>query len=285
MAEMFSSVIATTLTFAFALVSLTFSILALTSRKWALRHHYDPNLSDLDWVNATYTQYRSPFKICNAFPVSSNNAASAQQYTQNCTHFKAYGFDKTSCELAIATQSDGANNIGDARLCQQIHLAGNFGIASSTFVGLGFLVTLALVASTFLNRPSTSQHHPDRGNVEESEATPSGKKKPEHRKENKAQAIFAFINLMLVVFLAIAVITGLISQFYGILGFIQSMPNNSDFSSSRGQDVTDLGTHGDHGPWIQGKALSVYLTCAWGFGLATIGMASITWRLPRLKVF
>jgi hypothetical protein len=298
MAPKLTKVATTALIFAFALITFVFSILAITSRDWARQHNFDypPELSDLDWVNVTSTRYRSPFKICNTFLIPTNDGTPSRETTMNCTHFKAYGFNRTSCELAIATQSDGATNVGDARLCQQIHYAGNFGIASSTFFGLAFVFTLIMVAHTFMARSEASQP----ASSEQSHPTEDESANPNHSEPDKLVSnttkhptssqrksklpIFAFVNLFLVIFLAIAIITALISQLYGILGLIQSLPNNSDFSSSKGQDVGDMATHGTHGPWFQGKALSIYLTCAWGFAIATMGLASMTWALPRLEI-
>jgi hypothetical protein len=299
MAPKLTKLAATGFTFSFALITFVFSILAITSKDWARRYNYEPaELSNLDWVNVTYTRYRSPFKICNAYLIPSGDSTNPSDYTLNCTHYKAYGFAKTSCELATATQSNGADNIGDARLCQQIHYAGNFGIASSAFFGLAFVFTLIMVAHTILagskNTQSASSEHTDRPEDESSNpndnqpdqaVSSTGKhhSKP-HQARQTRLPIFALVNLVLIIFLAIAIITALISQLYGILGLIQSLPNNSDFSSSLGQDVNDQGTHGGHGPWFQGKALSVYLTCAWGFAIATMGLASMTWALPRLEL-
>jgi hypothetical protein len=275
------------LVFAFGLIAFVFSVLAVTSKSWALRHNYIPSLSDLDWAKSTvvYTRYRSPFKICQGTLIPTNDTTAVPRYRQNCTSYAIYGLGKTSCEVANATQSDAAKNIGDARICQQIHYAGNFGIASSVFMGLGFVSILAMVAFTLLGSKSDTTHSTSEENdgkriSSTGQISSTTTRTPPTRSRRRSTAM-AYVNLLLVVFLAIATITTIISQYYGILGFIQSLPNNSDFASSKGQDSTDEQTHGDHGPWIQGKALSVYLTCAWGFAVATGVLASRIWALPE----
>jgi hypothetical protein len=126
----------------FSLIALIFSLLTITSKNWAVRHNYDPNLNTLDWKTPIYTLYRSPFTVCTATlanaSLTGSSAAIASDFEITCNRFRPNGFNHTSCELAIATQDDTAPTIGDARLCQQIHYAGNYGIASTTFIGLAF---------------------------------------------------------------------------------------------------------------------------------------------------
>jgi hypothetical protein len=78
--------------------------------------------------------------------------------------------------------------------------------------------------------------------------------------------------------------TALISQYYGVLGLIQSLPNNADFASSSQGSRDDVNTEGSHGPWSQGVGLSVYATCAWGFSIIAGVVASKAWPLPRWRV-
>ena len=69
-----------------------------------------------------------------------------------------------------------------------------------------------------------------------------------------------------------------LAQCYGVLGFVQSQPDNGNFATTQfagapGQD--------DHNPWVQGKALSIYASVSWFSALLAVGMASLLWRLPR----
>jgi hypothetical protein len=141
----------------FSLLAFVFSLLTVTSKKWAVRHNYDPVLNPEDWRDPIYTLYRSPFTVCFAALVNASAAGSsgltASDFDVNCTRFRPRGFNRTSCELAIATQDDTAITIGDNRLCQQIHYAGNYWIASTAFIGLAFLLTAVLAIFTFIKRP------------------------------------------------------------------------------------------------------------------------------------
>jgi hypothetical protein len=103
----------------FAVLAFAFAVLALTSKDWAHRDFFDQAITSPDqplgpppenWTNANrlYTEYRSPFRIC----VNVNESGIDVQ----CFSFKPSGFAKTSCELAVATQSNTAINYGDARL-------------------------------------------------------------------------------------------------------------------------------------------------------------------------
>lgn len=272
----------------FSIVSLVFTFLALTSREWAVRDNYDKTLNPPEWGTPLYTLYRSPFIVCGYDDVI-NNSTNPQDHVI-CFHFKPYGFDQTSCETVAATQDDTAPSVGDARFCQQIHLAGNFAIASSCFISLGFILT-ALLAFATLPPLGLRAGREVEGELVRAEGERERKHHHPPRGERgyRRSHVVPVLNLALVIFLIIAAICALISQFYGIIGLIQSQPNQSDYASSQGnQDpipVIDPDpnwvTHGNHGPWYQGNALSVYETVAWGFALATAAIAGNFWRLPR----
>ncbi|KAF4343952.1 hypothetical protein FBEOM_2109 [Fusarium beomiforme] len=250
----------------FAIIAFVFSVLTITSREWAMRDNYDPDFSPQAWDKPIYTLYRSPFIICTAKKVNSTNTDSTPVHRVHCDHFKPFGHNKTSCELWNATGSDTAETIGDQRLCQQIHLAGNYAIASTVFIGVGFLTTTALVSLSLLRSISTRQH----------------KHESDHRSNNKVMPILTLVTLA---FLFVGFATAVISQFYAIMGFIVSLPNQSDFASSQGSGGSnESDENGAHGPWYQGKALNLYATLAWGFTIATGTMVRLTWRLPRWHV-
>jgi hypothetical protein len=282
-------------TFVFALLALVFSLLTITSKKWAVRHNYDPSLNTLDWNNPIYTLYRSPFTVCMAELVNSTlavgSAASSTDYSVHCTRFRPRGFNHTSCELAIATQDDTAPTIGDARLCQQIHYAGNFGIASTTFIGLGFLLTLILAAYTLIKRPNFLAK-PDtalakaarQDDVSQGPSHPNADQQATGVIQARPSAWVAWLDLALLTFFFVGFATALLSQYYGVTGLIQSLPNNADFASSASGGADDVNTHGSHGPWYQGIGLSVYATCAWGFSISAGIFASRTWPLPQWRV-
>jgi hypothetical protein len=232
-------------------------------------------------ANVIYTLYRSPFIICSASSHVSNSSDSQSitTYDVSCQNFKPFGFNQTSCEEEVATQDDSAVNLGDSRLCQQIRLAGNFGIASTVFISLGFILTsIATIATlTILLRfPRTAE---PQGAEHGSSTAPQNSHEGHHRR--KRSTLIPHLNLTLVTFLSIGVITALIAQFYAVEGLIQSAYNNADFSTSQGTSAAEVQISGIHGPWFQGKGLSGYATCAWGFAAAAGAVAAKAWRLPE----
>ncbi|MCJ1248186.1 hypothetical protein MMC30_005403 [Trapelia coarctata] len=287
-----------------ALIAFVLSIVTITSDQWAIRKSFSPELNVFDWTdnNTIYTLHRSPFHICSAIadpvpPVDTNNTNADQppplitnvNYTIVCAHYYPFGFNRTSCELAIATQNDTYPESGDARLCQQIHFAGNFGIASTTFFGLSFILTLFLTVIAahvvFRTGGHTPIHEHDNGvpknttttTVEGDSSAAERRLEPTSTTRRRRAFIFSHLNLLLVASLFTGVILALISQFYGILGFIQSAPNNADYATS-------VGNSASHGPWTQGIALSRYATIAWAFATVAGFAAMGVWRLPSWRV-
>lgn len=276
-----------------ALIAFVFSVLTITSKDWALRDNYDESLLVTQWKTPLFTLSRSPFRICDAIADNTKPVT----YTISCQNFRPFGFNRTSCELGIATGSDSASNFGDARWCQQIHRAGNFGIASLTFITLGFILTGLLAIGTFLTLlfpgvSSTSHETKERseavdtGNIQHPDSSKpvaaENQNHPQHHEQQRHHRrrgrLAPYFNLLLVVFLVVGAITGVISQFYGVLGLIQSAPNNADFAGSGSTDTSS----GTHGPWYEGRGLRLYPTLAWGFSLAGGWAAGLIWRLPRL---
>jgi hypothetical protein len=278
----------------FSLLSFIFSLLAVTSKQWAVRDNYDPNLNPLDWKTPIYTLYRSPFSVCtaivNASTTDSSPATSSNFHVQ-CTQFRPNGFNHTSCELAIATQDDTAPTVGDARLCQQIHYAGNYWITSSTFIGVAFLLTLVLTIFTLVKKPQfASDKQPLLGKPMQREAEQQddsmggNEDQPLTSTQQQGSVWVPWVSLLLLIFFFIGLVTALIGQYYGVLGLIQSQPNNADFASSSAGSKDDINTQGNHGPWYQGVGLSIYATCSWGFAIAAGVIASRSWPLPQWKV-
>jgi hypothetical protein len=256
--------------FIFACIAFSFTIVTITSRDWTRQEWYDPSLDAKLWATPIYSIYRSPFQICN---VAAGQNGNITTYTLQCNVFDAYGFDKTSCETVFATQNYSAANTGDERLCQQIHYAGNLSITSTTFICLGFVLTLLMtvVASTI----SSSSAEDGDGGVKD--GTPDTHTAHQHRRRPTWPAL---VNLVLITAFAIGATTGLLSQFYGILAFIQSQPNNGAFAASRG-NVIDPTQQNNHGPWVEGRALKYWVTCAWVFSALAAGAAGAMWRLPK----
>lgn len=97
-------------------------------------------------------------------------------------------------------------------------------------------------------------------------------------------ALMPTLNFLLIISLLVGSACSAIAQFYGVIGLIQSNPNNSDFASAAGSH------QGSHGPWIEGRALSTWLGLGWMFGLIGAGAAGAVWRVcwglsERRRVF
>jgi hypothetical protein len=340
----------------FALLAFIFSLLAITSPQWGARNQYPNNTDSISETTPIYTLYRSPFQICGAVaivvnsttPPTPSNATSDPggdeppppqlnyTYKTTCQHYRAFGFDKTSCELASATKSKTVPQVGDRRLCDQIHYAGNFSITSTVFISLAFLLTLAMgvvgfvvanngsssgdTTSATTTAPTTTtsgrvvnatdddddddqedqvgkdagpksggRHHqvrdvedgirPTNHNHPSSTNNPNNPNPPTVPTNPPIYSalyrpLFSaspYLTLLILTFSFIGVAAALISQFYAILAFTESSPNNADFATSQGN-------HEKHDPWVQGKALSVYLTLSWAFAAAAGFATHLLWR-------
>jgi hypothetical protein len=259
--------------FVFSLLALVFSLLATTSPEWASRNQYPDNTDAISQTTPLYTLYRSPFQICtetiavdnsnspgntNTTTVNGNDDSGDDQppaslnytYTSSCTHFAVYGWNKTSCELPSVAASNLAPQAGDARQCQQIHLAGNFQVASAVFLGTTIGLGFADGAS-----PSGHRHHHHEA---------------EHRRVPALSVAHMVVQQLFFPFAVVGAGAALISQFYAILGLVQSAPNNADFASSQGNRE-------HHDPWVQGKALSIYMSLSWFWALLAAWAGWLAW--------
>jgi len=284
--------------FAVALLSFIFSILATTSSEWAIRDYYD-TVVPTDWHHPNYTISRSPFRICTAKPEFGRSTGPPPDdeptlilvsYNVSCKNYKPYGRDRTSCELSSVTGNDSVANVGDARLCQQVHAAGNYAISGTVLISVGFLVVLLLVPMAFLQTRSSHSEATMRDaepsdNIAVDKTGTRATTSTGQTHSSPSRSLFRSLHFSSAVLFYIGAILILISQFYGILGFIQSSPNNADWATSAAGNSKDVDTNivGYHGPWYQGVALSAYLTCAWVFALATPVLTTRLWSFPRFN--
>ena len=114
--------------------------------------------------------------------------------------------------------------------------------------------------------------------------TNGGQDQPSDSAPPQRSAWVPWAAFLLLVFASVGFITALIGQYYGVLGLIQSLPNNADFASSSAGSKDDINTQGNHGPWFQGVGLSVYATLSWAFIFVSGTIASRLWRLPEWRV-
>ncbi|KAI9773259.1 MAG: hypothetical protein M1839_002171 [Geoglossum umbratile] len=247
---------------ALAILALCFSLLATTSREWASQNTYTA-LAPQDWTTPAYTKYRSPFVICR--PNNGTGPGSAL----DCVHFSVFDFNGTGCESSAVTRNDNVAQVGDARLCQQLHFAGNLAIASTGFIGVGCLLTLLMASAAVALTTGSIRTDSD------AFATTSQHYYQYHPSRDKISVFTPYINLSLILLLAVGGVLYVLAQFYGVIGLVQSQPDNGSFAASWNPDSS-----GDHEPWIQGKALTVYASIAWLASLLAAASAALAWRLP-----
>ena len=165
-----------------------------------------------------------------------------------------------------------------------MHYAGNFGIASTTFIGLGLLCSLAVFGTLFAggsskasHTPETHHHHGSEGSCGDKTVDAEGRV-VNHHGGHKARpnGVAPYLNLVLLVSLSISIVCAIVAQFYGILAFVQPASNNGDFNISSGNSE-------HHDPWVEGRALTTFVTLAWGFAAAAAGLAGALWRVPSFE--
>ncbi|KAI9857979.1 MAG: hypothetical protein M1813_007949 [Trichoglossum hirsutum] len=240
-----------------SVISTTFVLLALTSKKWAVqRYYHTPTQSATSWLDPVCVAHRSPFYRCGIPTVTFDaNKNITTCVVPGCQFYKAYGWDKTSCRLPVETGDEGSELNGGAMECQEVHYAGNLQIASSFFITLGLIVTLTLAAVSILSVSRTS----------ESEAAP----RP-----------YPFIH-PLVSFLLFCLYVGallqFIAQFFGVLAFTINATPTPDQTRQKNGD--DFGVN----EWVIDKALSAYATVAWTSAVACALVVASGYRRSKFE--
>jgi hypothetical protein len=119
-------VLASTSVLSLSIISTTFVLLALTSKRWAVQNYFFSSTvgsegdgsQDVDPL--TYA-YRSPFYRCGV-PEITDDKSHAVPF---CQFYKPYGKDKTSCrstgEMGVARNQNAIARglLGSAQECQQ----------------------------------------------------------------------------------------------------------------------------------------------------------------------
>lgn len=281
----------------FAILAFAFSLTATTSRDWSYRHIYDASADSADtyFDHVLYTQYRSPFQICDQVEQQARQYSNGTNYTVpviQCIRYPAWGSGKTSCELASATHNLSiAQTTYDSRLCTQIHLAGNLSIAGTSFIGIGFFITLIMTAAAVAlysapavnpgNEASAAPEAPKSTSeaASSSYTAPPTTKGRTGRRHHALSPLSPYLNASGITFLILGAILTVLAQFYGVLAFTMSAPDNGKWTISD-QGVQDQRGN-DHEPWTQGIALTTYASLGWLFALFGATLAQAVWRLPR----
>jgi hypothetical protein len=260
-------VILSTTPLIFGVLGFAFIITTFVSRDWVRQDWFLPRYQPLDWDSHTslYTIYRSPFVLCGANATKSDNGTTTYQVL--CHRYKVYGRGQTACQTPNETAAY-SNVTGDWRMCQQVHLSGNLILASLVFVCVAIVMLLVLSYFFILKSQSTKSAN--------AATNASGEV---HEKSTFRQLASVRVGAYwLVTALSAAAACAFVSQFYAILGLVQSQPDNGAWAVQSLGSVVDSQT-GDlvHAPWIQGKALTIYVSLGWFFSFLSVGAISSTW--------
>ncbi|OQO06175.1 hypothetical protein B0A48_08763 [Cryoendolithus antarcticus] len=283
---------------ALATVAIAFAITAATHKDWSSRNFYTDDQSQWSPATIDSTEYRSPFQICGYRRDNTTLSLDSRNntYTYVCQRFGSSGSNKTSCESLNYTLTQSDARYGDERLCQQIHWAGNLVIASTSFIGIGFFFTffLASLSMIMIFTPNAAEQDSPReseAHAEASKHATAHSHQPQHQHVRKRPherfllPVAPWFNVLLIFCFVFGGVLYIFAQFYGVLAFVQSAPDNGAFASfgNNNNGDTVVGLNREHSPWVQGKALSVYASAAWlSAGLAAMA-AGFVWRLPRIS--
>ncbi|KAK0100919.1 hypothetical protein ONS95_007361 [Cadophora gregata] len=280
------------LIFALSIISTTYVLLSLTSKRWSIQKYYLNKEGDLGfgagWVDPICNASKSPFYRCEP-PVLTikNNIASCN--VPNCHFYRPYGRNKTSCRVAVETKDAEPNSVTNAgeQECQDVHYTGNLQIAASVFITLSLILLIPLTIANFLlgvKGPRYATHTPAAATISTEEAGTepkaathtmgplNGHKTPIRKKPATWTPYLVFV---LLVSLYIGAILQILAQFFGVISMtIIATPTQDQAIQS---NVDNLGAT----PWIIDKALSAYATVAWTSALACAGLVSLVYRTPK----
>ncbi|PVH83678.1 hypothetical protein DL98DRAFT_652158 [Cadophora sp. DSE1049] len=280
------------LIFALSIISTTFVLLALTSKRWSVQKYYLNKEGDLGfgagWADPICHANKSPFYRCEP-PVLTilNDVASCN--VPNCQFYQPYGRNKTSCRLAAETKDAEPNSVTNAgeQECQDVHYTGNLQIAASVFITLGLILLIPLTLANFLlgvERPKHTTPNPAAATISTEEAGTepkaasqttgplNGHRSPVSKKFSPWTPHLVFV---LLAFLYLGAILQILAQFLGVISMtIIATPTQDQAIQS---NIDNLGAT----PWIIDKALSTYATIAWTSALACAGLVGLVYRTPR----
>jgi hypothetical protein len=252
----------------FGILGFAFIITSFVSRDWVRQEYYPPELQPLDWKTPLFTIYRSPFVLCtaNATQVDAN----ATTYDLICSRYKVMGSGRTACQTPNETDAYSAVT-GDWRMCQQVHFSGNLILAALVFTCFALATLLVLSYFFILKGPSTNS---DAGFRDD--GTDGLNSSPQQKSGQPTGVVVA--TYFVLTALAVTALCAFLAQFYGILGLVQSQPDNGAWASLSLGEVPDSQT-GDlhHAPWVQGSALTVYISLGWFFSALAAGAIGGTW--------
>jgi hypothetical protein len=136
-------------------------------------------------------------------------------------------------------------------------MAASLLVSSSVFSGLSLLSILVLSVLSILS-PATHQskrHHREAG------AAPS--------------TTHTLLSSWTIFCLLVSAGLLFIAQFYGVLGLVQSAFPNGNY-------ITNVPLASNSGPWVQGKANTIYASIGWFAGVLAVAGVVGAWGVPSL---
>ena len=152
-------------------------------------------------------------------------------------------------------------------------------LAALVFISLAFVICLPLSAYAALFASASSGAHSQPVPTSDPDTHDNHTHHYHEKRRNRGSAVAMWAVVathVLIISLAISAVATFLAQFYGIMGFIQSLVDNGLFASyvNGGPQL-----QGDvvHGPWTQGKGLSTFTSLGWFFGAVGAGAVGAVW--------
>ncbi|KAJ9607110.1 hypothetical protein H2200_008182 [Cladophialophora chaetospira] len=272
-------------TLALSIVSTTFVLLALTSKRWSAQKYYYPSGDGFDWKSPLCTAHRSPFYRCD--PPALNYSANIDKASCNltCNFYKPYGRNATSCRLLNETgdyPAWGSTVTAGAQECQDVHYSGNLQIAASVFITLGLLLCLVVLAGTLLG-PTRTSEDPVQAPDDQSSKTPTAVAtgSHHHHQQNahrgRRSTVLSYMVTALMGSLYIGAVLQFVAQFFAVLGLTLTATPTPNQVSNNHDNL--FGAK----PWIMDIALTRYATVAWTTAIACAMIVGANYRTPRFE--
>jgi hypothetical protein len=120
----FKNISASLLALSLGIVSTTFVFISITSKEWSVQKYYSSNGgrgSTTTWTDPVCVAHRSPFYRCMNWPIISYDAVANTTSCSiaDCSFYKPYGFDQTSCRSAVEVGDENGVTVGGFQECQQ----------------------------------------------------------------------------------------------------------------------------------------------------------------------
>lgn len=156
-------------------------------------------------------------------------------------------------------------------------------IASLTFTSIGFALCLVLsfvyVGKALGRGNKTPKTEPVSAEQNATDArTHHHAHHTDRRPRSRYHPVLSVGTYVTIFAMVLAAVCTILAQFFGILGLVQSAPDNGMFASySFGQAVNQLSGDVSHTPWVQGDGLSIYASLGWLSNGLAAGVVGASW--------